>query len=326
MKIAISSGHSTKCQGMVGPEPWGLNEVEEATRVVDRVAQLLSDMGVEAPAFHDTVSTDKSECLNRIVDWHNTRGPHELDVSVHFNASQITENPVGTEVWYTSTSGLEYADPVVDAIAAAGGLKNRGVKQSDDLFFLGHTAEPAILIEVAFGDSHRDCDLYRQNFEPICRAIASALAGDEPATAPPPDEDFLFHAKGKCSYFGGPGDTTGMDADEPLAFIYTVGEVPHLFMPTSDLDDEALGQELNPYVHYLACRWDYSVTSKEMLKKSGEVALVTATKTGRSLTAIPADWGPHSDTGRVADLSPGLMSDLGIETDDEVTVVYPYRE
>ena len=38
-----------------------------------------------------------------------------------------------------------------------------------------------------------------------------------------------------------------------------------------------------------------------------------------------ADWGPHVDTGRVADISPGLMEALGIETDDEVEVKFPGR-
>jgi hypothetical protein len=75
---------------------------------------------------------------------------------------------------------------------------------------------------------------------------------------------------------------------------------------------------LNPYVHYVACRWDYDVTPKTILMN--EVATVKAIKTGRSFKAFPADWGPHESTDRVADLSPGLMEDLGIETDDEVEV------
>jgi hypothetical protein len=63
-----------------------------------------------------------------------------------------------------------------------------------------------------------------------------------------------------------------------------------------------------------------------MLAESGEVALVRALATGRELTARPADWGPHEEkTGRVADLSPKLMVDLGIETDDLVQVIYPWR-
>ena len=57
-----------------------------------------------------------------------------------------------------------------------------------------------------------------------------------------------------------------------------------------------------------------------------ELALVRSPSTGIALTAFPADWGPNEKTGRVADLSPGLMADLRIETDDQVEVVFPYKE
>jgi hypothetical protein len=55
------------------------------------------------------------------------------------------------------------------------------------------------------------------------------------------------------------------------------------------------------------------------------LALVRSVETGRALTAFPADWGPHENTGRVADLSPGLMLDLDLDTDDEVIVIFPYN-
>jgi hypothetical protein len=57
-----------------------------------------------------------------------------------------------------------------------------------------------------------------------------------------------------------------------------------------------------------------------------ERALVRAKRTGIELTAFPADWGPNENTGRIADISPGLMDDLGIGTDDEVEVTFPYQE
>jgi hypothetical protein len=34
------------------------------------------------------------------------------------------------------------------------------------------------------------------------------------------------------------------------------------------------------------------------------VALVRNPKTGVTLKAFPSDWGPHEDTGRIADISP----------------------
>jgi hypothetical protein len=74
----------------------------------------------------------------------------------------------------------------------------------------------------------------------------------------------------------------------------------------------------------LACRWDYKQTPRTMLLS--EMAQVKATKTGIALEAYPADWGPNEKTGRIADISPGLMEALGIETDDEVEVTFPYEE
>jgi N-acetylmuramoyl-L-alanine amidase len=315
MKICISSGHSTKCRGASGY----LDEVDEATKVVDRVAVFLRKLGVEVEAYHDTISTSQNENLNRIVDWHNSHGNHDLDVSVHFNAYQTTSKPMGTEVlWITQE---ELARDVSAAIAKAGGFIDRGGKKRDDLFFLSNTIEPAILIETCFVDSQADTTLYRANFFAIIEAISWALAGTVPARPPEPDDDVLLHVTGKCSTFGGPNDT-GVAPDEGLAFIHDIDQAPYLFMPYQPSGTSGLARRLNPYTHYIACRWDYSVTPKSELLN--DVAMVRAIKTGVRLTATPADWGPNQNTGRVADLSPSLMQDLGIETDDEVEVIYPW--
>jgi hypothetical protein len=133
----------------------------------------------------------------------------------------------------------------------------------------------------------------------------------------------LLTLTGKVSWFGGPLDT-GVAPGEPLAFVYDVVEAPHLFLPFQPPGTTGLARRLNPFVHYIACRWDYDETPRDMLLS--EVALVFAAKTGIALRAFPADWGPHQDTGRVADISSGLMEDLGITTDDVVEVSFPYRK
>jgi hypothetical protein len=69
-------------------------------------------------------------------------------------------------------------------------------------------------------------------------------------------------------------------------------------------------------------RWDYELTPREMLL--GKLALVHAPKTGRKFYAHPADWGPHIDTNRIADISPGLMEKLGIITDDMIEISFPH--
>ena len=129
---------------------------------------------------------------------------------------------------------------------------------------------------------------------------------------------------GTCSWFGGPNDT-GVDADEGLAFIYETGDQPDLFLPDAQ-PDPALARDLDPEEYYVACRWNYDdpTQTREMLLANK--ALVRNPKTGKTLPAFPADWGPHEDTGRVADLSPALLTDLGLTTDDTVEVIFPAME
>jgi hypothetical protein len=133
----------------------------------------------------------------------------------------------------------------------------------------------------------------------------------------------LLNVSGACSWFGGPDDE-GVAPDEGLAFLYEVDDAPHLFLDEQPEGTTGLARRLDPLVFYVACRWDYDTTPKDMLA-DGQMALVIANRTGRRRLAWPADWGPHEDTGRVADLSPGLLESLGIETDDEVQVIYPVR-
>jgi N-acetylmuramoyl-L-alanine amidase len=314
MKIAISAGHGSKIRGMSDI----IDEVDEARRVCNQVCSDLFDAGVkfEGP-FFDDVSTEQNENLQRICDWHNSKS-RDLDVSVHFNANQHTSKPVGTEVWYVTQE--ERAADMATAIAEAGELKDRGPKYSNSLYFLGHTEKPAILLEICFGDSQADVDAYRENFRTICAAIAAQFGAEDIAPVPEPDEDALLHVEGACSWFGGPDDD-GVSPSEGLAFLYEVSDAPDLFLPEQPPGTTGLARRLDPDVYYVACRWDYSVTSKDMLRDQSKKALVRANDL--EFLARPADWGPNENTGRVADLSPGLMDALGIDTDDEVEVIYP---
>jgi N-acetylmuramoyl-L-alanine amidase len=315
-RIVISSGHGKHVPGAIGI----LDEHKEAVRVVDLLAAMLIDRGVLIDTFEDTVSHSQNENLNRIVDFHNSR-TRDLDVSVHFNAYVETDKPMGTEVLYVTQGAL--AREVSTAIASCG-FVDRGPKQRTDLFFLNNTTAPAILIEICFVDSSSDAEIYELAFEAICESIADVLGGEGKDDWPeplPPDADALFKTQGKVSYFGGPDDM-GVSSSEGLAFISSIDQRPELFLPAQPAGTTGLARRLNVWVPYVACRWDYNVTPKSMLA-SGLMALVRAPKTGIEMRAFPADWGPHQDTGRVADISPGLMSALGIETDDEVEVLYP---
>jgi len=183
MRICISSGHGKHVAGASGV----IDEVEEARRVVDYLAQELERRGAAVFVFHDNSSTSQGANLNAIVNAHNAQ-ERELDVSVHFNAYVETTKPMGVEVLYLTQSTL--AQMLSSAIADAGDFINRGAKKRTDLKFLNATEEPAVLLEICFVDSEADCELYEENFEAICDSIADVLVGDVPEESlPPPDPE-----------------------------------------------------------------------------------------------------------------------------------------
>ena len=261
MKVVISSGHGKHIRGASGY----IDEVDEARLVVESVADALRESGVEVTTYHDDVSDSQSENLDRIVDFHNSK-TRDLDISVHFNAYQTTSKPMGCEVLYVSSTGMEIADVVVDRICDVSGLINRGPKKRTDLAFLNGTEEPAILIEVCFVDSRADCDIYEQNYDVICGAIADAISGEDHGEPIPPeiegeDDGILFNTIGTCSTFGGPADT-GVSPSEGLAFFYEFEDAPWLFLEQPAPGTTGLARRMDPGVFYVACRWPYDIDSQ----------------------------------------------------------------
>ena len=131
----------------------------------------------------------------------------------------------------------------------------------------------------------------------------------------------LFQIEGKMSTFGGPHDL-GMSPAEGLALFdkrdLENPKFAYLFLGAPPPGTTGLGRRLNPDQYYFACRWNYAETSKDFLRTS--LARVENPQNCRSADARPVDWGPNADTGRVADLSPGLAGALGLNTDDFVRI------
>ena len=314
--IVISSGHGSIVRGASSI----LDEVDEARKVVEAVAERLRARGADVVTFHDDTSKDQSTNLHTIVDFHNAQS-RQLDISVHFNCFEYCVPGRGVECLYKSQTTL--AAQMSSAMAEAGELINRGAKLRHDLFFLNETSGPAILLECAFCDSEEDARLYDEHFDAICESIAGVLKHKEGEELPPSESPLLI-VKGKVSHFGGPEDVDGVGAAEGLAFIQDVMDAPHLFLPYQPEGTTGLARRLNSKcVAYCAARWDYNVTPPEMLLTKKALVRVPG---GKELTAWPADWGPHSSTGRILDGSPYLLETLGIATDDTVEVIFPAPE
>jgi hypothetical protein len=142
---------------------------------------------------------------------------------------------------------------------------------------------------------------------------------------------------GKISTFGGPADM-GVGPSEGLALVgptdLGVWWYSSLFLAEQPAGTFGVARRLNPRAFYIAMRWDevlkphgysYDQTGKAMLRHS----YVRVSANGLVMFARPVDYGPGDgkvvdgqqdpDTGRLADLAPGLAMALGLVTDQSAT-------
>lgn len=159
----------------------------------------------------------------------------------------------------------------------------------------------------------------------VAPAKPAATPNTKPSTGLPSDTLASGQVQalvGRMSTFGGPNDK-GVAADEGLALIGDgdIGKFSDLFLAEQPAGTTGLARRLDPNAAYIACRWDYSVTSRTYLRSIR--VEVTNPSNGRSALAQPVDWGPNTKTGRVADLSPGIAEQLGLDTDDTCRVLIP---
>ena len=119
--------------------------------------------------------------------------------------------------------------------------------------------------------------------------------------------------KGKTSWFGGPRDT-GVTATETGAIS---GErLRSLNQPAT----EAAVRQHPERFYYAAMRYDYGPKGKSFWARAK--LLVINPRNGFAIVVRNVDWGPHTRTKRIIDLSPQAMGVLQLKTDQEALVAF----
>jgi len=138
---------------------------------------------------------------------------------------------------------------------------------------------------------------------------------DNPAMPSEPSPSIYTRIAGRLSTFGGPDDS-GVTPRETCALYPTV-----------------LCRQLGTRLftrHYCAMRWDYQATalackcSRSQAVQFIRDQTIYLFRTDRpnelATWAWPADWGPAPATGRLIDVSPIILEELDLQTDDLVIV------
>ncbi|MBR9961733.1 N-acetylmuramoyl-L-alanine amidase [Anaerostipes sp. Marseille-Q3525] len=159
-----------------------LDESREDRKICKEVVRLLKKKGHKA--YNCTVSngTSQTDVLKKICAKCNKRKA-TLDVSIHLNSGRNDrkgdKKVAGTEIWCTKEEGIKKtAGNRILANMKKLGFANRGIKTTGGLYYLNHTINKAILIEVCFVDDKDDYDLYKKvGYKQIAKAIADGITG-----------------------------------------------------------------------------------------------------------------------------------------------------
>ena len=169
MRINVHGGHNTIIPGASGY----FSEVTEDRNVKNKVIAKLQALGHTVYDCTDETGNSKSKNLSNIVAKCNAHTV-DLDVSIHFNASNGAGHGVEVLIYKSGNAAHPYATNICNAIAELG-FRNRGVKVRNNLYVLRHTKNSALLIECCFCDNAEDAALY--NAEAMANAIVKGITG-----------------------------------------------------------------------------------------------------------------------------------------------------
>lgn len=175
MKLAIVVGHNSDSQGAVRTDTG-----ESEFRFNSRLAEIIQTYaraydGLDAKVFYRQAGGGYTREIRRVYAETDAWGA-DATVELHFNGA-ADSRATGTETLTSGTpASMRMAVEVNNAMVAALGLRDRGVKTRREGRGSGSLmsgSAPAILVEPFFGSSPSDCDAVKGSAqeEALARAI-----------------------------------------------------------------------------------------------------------------------------------------------------------
>jgi len=174
MKVFLDAGHNYAPPD-TGAAGFGLREQDVTFQVADMVRGMLESLGVDVRMSRrnltDILGRTVSESLTLRADMSNNFGA-DYCVSIHCNAG----GGIGAETYaYIRGGSGDSLAQKIQAQLVNIGMRNRGVKYSQDLFMLRRPNAPAVLVELGFIDSANDNDILRNRQFELAEAVAKGI-------------------------------------------------------------------------------------------------------------------------------------------------------
>ena len=179
MVITIHAGHNPRGKIACGASDY-IDESTQSRWFTRAVARELKKLGVTVYNVTENNGASQRDVLEKICEKANSH-QRDLDISIHFNAAKhevaSDGKTYGTECWVISksTTTALWARDICAAISRYG-FKNRGVKETKNLYVLNHTSARCILIEVCFVTDPDDAKIWMNHRKAIARELAVTIS------------------------------------------------------------------------------------------------------------------------------------------------------
>ena len=180
IKIYIDQGHNPR-DFNTGAEGNGYFEQDLTYDIGLRLYTLLRanpnfEARLSRPTGDTVIGTSNSSSLSERVREANNWGA-DVFISLHTNAA-TNPNASGSEALiYSTTSRVAYnlAEDILESLARATGLRNRGIIERPGLYVLKKTNMPAVLVEMGFITNTIDAELMVNSPELFARGIYKGI-------------------------------------------------------------------------------------------------------------------------------------------------------
>ncbi|MBY2477539.1 N-acetylmuramoyl-L-alanine amidase [Clostridioides difficile] len=182
MKICITVGHSILKSGACTSADGVVNEYQYNKSLAPVLADTFRKEGHKVDVIICPEKQFKSKAEEKTYKIPRVNsGGYDLLIELHLNSSGV--GAFGTEVFYYSEKGKEYAQRVVDKLSKPFIRKkgdkevgNRGAKLDKGLYILNSSKPTAILIESFFCDNKEDCEKAKKfGYEGIAKLIVEGV-------------------------------------------------------------------------------------------------------------------------------------------------------